>query len=85
MASGTLRAAGDLWTLRGVFLGGGCTVEKLNGEALWLQAIQDSVENIMEKREERADSGEDAVCRITDRERERERDRFMLVFVCLCQ
>lgn len=36
---------------------GGCTVEKLHWEALWLQAIQNSAENIMEKREEIADSG----------------------------
>lgn len=34
----------------------------------------------MEKREERADSGEDAVCRITDREREREGQ----IYACVC-
>ncbi len=61
---------------------GGCTVEKFNGEALWLQEIQDSVENIMEKREERADSGEDAECRIIERERERESGTDLCL--CLC-
>lgn len=36
----------------------GCTVENFFGRhSAWLQAIQDSVENIMEKREEIADSG----------------------------
>lgn len=39
------------------FFKGGFWVEKLHGESFWLQAIQDSVENIMEKKEEIADSG----------------------------
>lgn len=77
MTSGMLRAAGDLWTLRGDCFWGGCTVENLHGKALWLQAIQDSVENIMEKREERADSGEDAECRI-------ERESAEQIYVCAC-
>lgn len=57
MASGSLRAARDLWTMRGGFFGEAVQLEKLHWEALWLQAIQNSVENIMEKREEIADSG----------------------------
>lgn len=51
--------------------------EQVHWETLRLQAIQNSEENIMEKREEIADSGGDATSRIIERE------RFMFVFACL--